>query len=84
MQMKVIETNYCEYCKHNEASINKLAEYAQPTCPPGIKLFIDSSRLKLQGRTGAWDLGSLIVKPVQRVLKYPLLIKVDSTYLRAC
>jgi hypothetical protein len=30
----------------------------------------------LQGRTGAWDLGSLLIKPVQRILKYPLLIKV--------
>ena len=29
----------------------------------------------MQGKTGAWDLSSLVVKPVQRVLKYPLLIK---------
>lgn len=27
------------------------------------------------GKTEAWDLASMLVKPVQRVLKYPLLIK---------
>ncbi|KAI8096586.1 uncharacterized protein BX664DRAFT_258121, partial [Halteromyces radiatus] len=30
---------------------------------------------QLQGRTQSWDLGSLLIKPVQRVLKYPLLLK---------
>ncbi|RKP15470.1 hypothetical protein BJ684DRAFT_18210 [Piptocephalis cylindrospora] len=29
---------------------------------------------KLKGRTTSWDLGSLLIKPVQRVLKYPLLV----------
>ncbi|ORY93871.1 hypothetical protein BCR43DRAFT_348586 [Syncephalastrum racemosum] len=29
----------------------------------------------MQGRTTSWDLGSLLIKPVQRVLKYPLLLK---------
>ncbi|KAI8341097.1 hypothetical protein BC941DRAFT_347040, partial [Chlamydoabsidia padenii] len=30
---------------------------------------------QLPGRTQSWDLGSLLIKPVQRVLKYPLLLK---------
>ena len=39
----------------------------------------------MQGKTEAWDLASMLVKPVQRVLKYPLLIKrllkdTDSTH----
>ncbi len=29
----------------------------------------------MQGKTNAWDLASLLVKPFQRVLKYPLLFK---------
>ena len=73
-QLKSMEHVYCEYCKNNEASLNKLAEYAAQG-PPKAKAFLEEAKLKLQGRTGAWDLGSLIVKPVQRVLKYPLLIK---------
>ncbi|TPX67581.1 hypothetical protein SpCBS45565_g03710 [Spizellomyces sp. 'palustris'] len=73
--MRKIETTYCEYCKHNEAAMTKLAEFASPECPPQIKDFLKDCQMKLQGRTGAWDLGSLVIKPVQRVLKYPLLIK---------
>ncbi|KAI8063330.1 hypothetical protein BC940DRAFT_243449 [Gongronella butleri] len=30
---------------------------------------------QLHGKTQSWDLGSLLIKPVQRVLKYPLLLK---------
>ncbi|ORZ23601.1 hypothetical protein BCR42DRAFT_318555, partial [Absidia repens] len=30
---------------------------------------------QLPGRTQSWDIGSLLIKPVQRVLKYPLLLK---------
>ncbi|KAI9029081.1 hypothetical protein CLU79DRAFT_832454 [Phycomyces nitens] len=32
-------------------------------------------REQLEGKTMSWDLGSLLIKPVQRVLKYPLLLK---------
>ncbi|KAJ3155391.1 hypothetical protein HDU86_004293 [Geranomyces michiganensis] len=73
--MRKLETTYCEYCKHNEAAMSKLAEFASPECKPEVKEFLKDCQAKLQGRTGAWDLGSLVIKPVQRVLKYPLLIK---------
>ncbi|KAI8825702.1 uncharacterized protein EV422DRAFT_137250 [Fimicolochytrium jonesii] len=73
--MRKIESTYCDYCKHNEAALAKLAEFASPECPPDVKEFLKNSQMQLQGRTGAWDLGSLVIKPVQRVLKYPLLIK---------
>lgn len=32
----------------------------------------------MQGRTTCWDLPSLLIKPVQRVLKYPLLLRVSK------
>ncbi|KAI9100492.1 hypothetical protein DFS34DRAFT_614778 [Phlyctochytrium arcticum] len=73
--MRKVEMAYCDYCKHNEAAMAKLAEFASPECPPTVKEFLKECQLKLQGRTGAWDLGSLVIKPVQRVLKYPLLVK---------
>ncbi|KAI9226865.1 MAG: hypothetical protein DHS80DRAFT_24806 [Piptocephalis tieghemiana] len=41
---------------------------------PGIALFLQECQGKLKGRTTSWDLGSLLIKPVQRVLKYPLLV----------
>ncbi|KAJ3190612.1 hypothetical protein HK101_008538 [Irineochytrium annulatum] len=73
--LKAIEEAYGTYCKHNEAAMNKLAEFASPDCGPSTKQFLKECQMQLQGRTGAWDLSSLIIKPVQRVLKYPLLIK---------
>ncbi|RKO88428.1 Dbl homology domain-containing protein, partial [Blyttiomyces helicus] len=73
--MRRIETTYCDYCKNNEAAMTLLAALASPDCPPETKKFLQECQSRLQGRTGAWDLGSLVIKPVQRVLKYPLLIK---------
>lgn len=37
--------------------------------------FFDQCQAQIQGRTTAWDLGSMLIKPVQRILKYPLLLK---------
>ncbi|KAA1073062.1 hypothetical protein PGT21_035253 [Puccinia graminis f. sp. tritici] len=39
----------------------------------GIKYLNDCKKL-CEGRTSAWDLGSLLIKPVQRCLKYSLLL----------
>ncbi|KAI9351141.1 hypothetical protein DFJ73DRAFT_831733 [Zopfochytrium polystomum] len=70
-----LEKTYTEYCKHNEAAMTKLADFASKDCPPNIKSFLKDCQVQLQGQTGAWDLSSLVIKPVQRVLKYPLLIQ---------
>ncbi|KAG0013313.1 hypothetical protein BGZ80_011158 [Entomortierella chlamydospora] len=39
-----------------------------------LKPFFEACTEKCKGRTTTWDLASMIIKPVQRVLKYPLLI----------
>ncbi|KAJ3272197.1 hypothetical protein HDV01_005851 [Terramyces sp. JEL0728] len=70
-----IEFDYSNYCKNNEASLAKLNDYSQPNCPTNIKTYLEKGRVEMQGKTNAWDIASLIVKPVQRVLKYPLLLK---------
>lgn len=36
---------------------------------------IQKCQEQIQGKTTSWDLGSLLIKPVQRVLKYPLLLR---------
>ena len=41
-----------------------------------LKAFFESCQQQCQGRTKTWDLSSFLIKPVQRVLKYPLLINV--------
>jgi hypothetical protein len=80
--MKSIERTYANYCKYNESSLQRIQEFAQPTVPPNIKQFLDQAKVQMQGRTNAWDLASMVVKPVQRVLKYPLLIKVKLSECR--
>lgn len=70
-----LEDAYGEYCKEHEASVLKVQELTERG-DSKVKDFFKSCQTELQGRTGAWDLGSLLIKPVQRVLKYPLLVKV--------
>ncbi|KAG0334714.1 hypothetical protein BG004_000295, partial [Podila humilis] len=62
---------YSEYCKRQEASAQHLQELDQRS---DLKLFFDACTEKCKGKTTGWDLASLLIKPVQRVLKYPLLI----------
>ncbi|PVU96615.1 hypothetical protein BB559_002311 [Furculomyces boomerangus] len=39
-----------------------------------ISEFLDEQQKLLVGKTGSWDLRSLLIKPVQRILKYHLLL----------
>ncbi|KAJ3095627.1 hypothetical protein HDU97_006754 [Phlyctochytrium planicorne] len=70
-----IETAYGNYCRNNEDAIVLIGELLSPESPQHVRDFLKECQIKLQGKTGAWDLSSLVIKPVQRVLKYPLLIK---------
>ncbi|KAF9926697.1 hypothetical protein FBU30_003773 [Linnemannia zychae] len=62
---------YSEYCKRQEASAQHLQELEARA---DLRLFWDVCTEKCRGKTTGWDLASLLIKPVQRVLKYPLLI----------
>ncbi|KAF9957920.1 hypothetical protein BGZ65_001776 [Modicella reniformis] len=62
---------YSEYCKKQEASGQHLQELEGRK---DIKPFFEACKERCQGRTTTWDLSSFLIKPVQRVLKYPLLI----------
>ncbi|KAJ3065154.1 hypothetical protein HDU98_011454, partial [Podochytrium sp. JEL0797] len=69
-----IEEIYTAYCKNNETAMTKLFDYTTPSTSPAIQQFWKDAQSQLAGRTNAWDVSSLIIKPVQRVLKYPLLV----------
>ncbi|KAL0088297.1 hypothetical protein F4703DRAFT_1845404 [Phycomyces blakesleeanus] len=70
--MTSIDDIYCDYCKRHEDAVIKLQELETK---PEIQAFFARCREQLEGKTMSWDLGSLLIKPVQRVLKYPLLLK---------
>lgn len=74
--MKLIENSYCEYCKYNETALIKSTEYTTNKDNTERMEFFINAQNELKGKTGAWDFSSMLIKPVQRVLKYPLFIKV--------
>ncbi|KAL0090872.1 hypothetical protein F4703DRAFT_1790823 [Phycomyces blakesleeanus] len=63
---------YGDYCKRHEDALNRLQELE---AKPAVYVFLSACKEDIQGRTMCWDLPSLLIKPVQRVLKYPLLLK---------
>ncbi|SPO30796.1 uncharacterized protein UTRI_05592_B [Ustilago trichophora] len=70
--MPRIEQVYSAYCSRHEASMAKLQELL--STQPKVTAFISECTQAARAYTNAWDLSSLLIKPVQRVLKYPLLL----------
>ncbi|KAI8991430.1 hypothetical protein BDF20DRAFT_811323 [Mycotypha africana] len=70
--MRSIDIIYSEFCKRQEDAVLKLQELEQH---PQVQEFLIRCKEQMQGKTTSWDLGSLLIKPVQRVLKYPLLLR---------
>jgi len=64
---------YIDYCSRHEASMLRLQEVMNSS--PKTQAFFKECTELARKQTNAWDLGSLLIKPVQRVLKYPLLIQ---------
>ncbi|KAG9286067.1 hypothetical protein G9A89_022744 [Geosiphon pyriformis] len=66
-----MESIYGEYCKRREASVAKLQEFE---INEDVQSFLQKCKEMCEGQTKSWDIASLLIKPVQRVLKYPLLL----------
>lgn len=60
---------YARYCSNQEKAANCLQKLSQDSA---VQSWL-ADRYPVD-RTTAWDLSSLLIKPVQRVLKYPLLL----------
>ncbi|RKP24287.1 hypothetical protein SYNPS1DRAFT_23622 [Syncephalis pseudoplumigaleata] len=68
-QLKRMEHVYTEYCKRYDTALERLQDLESQS--QYQRFFME----QLAGKTTSWDLGSLLIKPVQRVLKYPLLVQ---------
>ena len=66
-----MEKVYAEYMKNYELANKKLQILRQN---PKVDIWLTECRQWAVDLTTAWDLESLLVKPVQRILKYPLLL----------
>ncbi|KAJ5554338.1 hypothetical protein N7513_004297 [Penicillium frequentans] len=69
--MAQMERVYSEYLKNYDAA-NKKLQILQGN--PKVDIWLRECRDWAADLTTAWDLDSLLVKPVQRILKYPLLL----------
>ncbi|KAF7591337.1 hypothetical protein BBP40_001661 [Aspergillus hancockii] len=73
-----MEKVYADYLKNHDAANKKLQTLQKN---PKVAIWLKECRDWASDLTTAWDLDSLLVKPVQRILKYPLLLSelLDST-----
>ena len=67
-----MERVFLEYCKFHEEGGNNVEELL--TQNEEFRQFITLATVLLPGKTTSWDLPSLLIKPIQRLLKYPLLL----------
>ncbi|KAL2857859.1 hypothetical protein BJY01DRAFT_116305 [Aspergillus pseudoustus] len=78
IHISYMEKVYAEYLKNHDAANKKLQVLQRSQ---NVSIWLNECREWASDLTSAWDLDSLLVKPVQRILKYPLLISelLDST-----
>ena len=67
-----MEKVYADYLKNHDAANAKLQALQRNA---KVAIWLKECREWASDLTSAWDLDSLLVKPVQRILKYPLLLK---------
>lgn len=71
VHMAHMEKVYSDYLKNHDAANHKLQALQKNQ---KVQIWLKECRAYAHDLTSAWDLDSLLVKPVQRILKYPLLL----------
>ncbi len=70
LQMPKLQSLYMIYCSRQAAANTRLMEIM---ADPKQAAYFNECWSVIQPFTNAWDLGSMLIKPVQRVMKYPML-----------
>ena len=72
---------YTDYCINHEKAEQLLEKYEQI---PEVQKMLQKGVETLQSQVVCFNMGSILIKPVQRILKYPLmlneLIKVNTVH----
>ncbi|XP_067655097.1 dynamin-binding protein-like [Haliotis asinina] len=66
-----MKNTYAPYCRNHDAVITLMEKYTDNV---EVKEYFTRIITKLREQTNVFDLESLLIKPVQRILKYPLLL----------
>ncbi|KUJ22914.1 uncharacterized protein LY89DRAFT_313984 [Mollisia scopiformis] len=70
--LKKMQAIYTDYLKHSEIASSRLATLQQDAA---VQVWLSECNLVAKDLTKAWDLDALLVKPVQRITRYQLLLK---------
>ncbi|RKF55869.1 hypothetical protein GcC1_200006 [Golovinomyces cichoracearum] len=63
---------YTKFLKNSESASSRLLELQKD---PAVKVWLSECNTVAKDLTAAWDLDALLVKPVQRITRYQLLLK---------
>ncbi|KAF3912056.1 hypothetical protein ABW21_db0202038 [Orbilia brochopaga] len=66
-----MEKVFGDYCKNHENAVGRLQALEKVR---GVAIWLKECKTVADDLTHAWSLESLLIKPVQRLLKYPLLL----------
>lgn len=66
IQIPRLQTVFSTYCSRHERATERLQELEADA---DFKTYLDNCKALSAGRTNAWDIHSLLIKPVQRALK---------------
>ncbi|GFO19681.1 dynamin-binding protein-like [Plakobranchus ocellatus] len=69
-----MKNTYAPYCRNHDDVITVLEKYADPSTPQAITDYISGRLEKMREQMNVFDLAGVLIKPVQRILKYPLLL----------
>ena len=62
---------YTEYCVNNDRAEQLLEKYE---ASPEVQRLLQKGVETLQSQVACFNMGSILIKPVQRILKYPLML----------
>jgi len=71
--LKTMQRIYTDYLKNSEIASSRLGVLQTD---PAVKVWLSECNLVAKDLTTAWDLDALLVKPVQRITRYVLLLEV--------
>lgn len=72
---------YTEYCVNNDKAEQLLEKYE---ASKELQRVLQKGVETLQAQVSCFNMGSILIKPVQRILKYPLLLNQLIKVRRQC
>jgi len=74
-KLPIMSPIYETYITKHSASTARLTAITTENPTPAMLSYIEKTKAIASTHSNSWDLGSLLIKPIQRFLKYPLLLE---------